>query len=623
MHRARQVVAGVLVAGICLAGLAVADSPPASAAGVTTHAWMARDAVDLVDDPQLRALLEANLGQLEGGAQFPDSGYWNSQFGTEGGDYGEEAHWHRFFDAYATQIAEDESCGDLTDPVGPCAPRIAHLMGAMAHGMGDEVWDWLFEPQAPDRGESYLPPALATFFSTGGLEVQMDICAIDLYGRQTTPDTPPVPATGELAQVFADVGRPDITVSGIEAGKGGMSILRGGEALITPVFADDIAANMPWTSSNLTSAPGGVAFAAAAIAPEYEALWGRLLGEQPATEVSVTYPADGQVGVPATGWERSFQPGSAPGGGGAENRIAAALTYSLPYAPTATGGPDVPEQLPPGAMTLTEVATGDQVAAQPGYPRVVPYGADSGAHMIGFQPAEDLQPCTEYRVDVTSALVDAQGEPVEPRSWTFRTGGCCQDPPDSFTDVGVDHPFAADVAWMAEQCISTGYDDGSFRPSAAVTRQSMSAFLYRLAGSPIVDPPGSDPFDDVSTAHPFATEIAWLASTGVSTGFGDSTFRPAAPVTRQSMSAFLYRLAGEPSFVVPDAARFPDVGTGHPFFAEVEWLAAEGIAVGYGDGSFRPADPVTRQSMSAFMRRFADSPGVSPDLAAVPGWPGV
>ncbi|OWY60457.1 hypothetical protein B7486_69080, partial [cyanobacterium TDX16] len=236
-------------------------------------------AVERVDDPELRALLEANLGQVEGGAQWPDSGYLNRDLGTAGGDYGEEAHWQRYVDAYAEQIRDDDACGDLTDPDGPCADRIAHLMGSLAHGIGDEVWDWLFEPQGPDRGESYLPPGLDQVFSTGGLEVQMDICAISRYGRTSVPDTPPVPGTDAMVDAFAAVGRDDITVSGIEAGKVGMSVLRGAESVIAPIYASDIATNMPWTSANLVTAPGGIDFGAAAIAPQMESMWAALLGE--------------------------------------------------------------------------------------------------------------------------------------------------------------------------------------------------------------------------------------------------------------------------------------------------------------------------------------------------------
>jgi hypothetical protein len=616
------VVALVVLSGTTLV-LGGAVAPPAEAAGVTTHAWMALDAVPLVEDAELQALLEANLGQVEGGAQWPDSGYLNRDLGTPGGDYGEEAHWQRYIDAYAAEIRDDETCGDLTAADGPCAERIAHLMGALAHGIGDEVWDWLFEPQAPDRGESYLPSGLDALFSTSGLEVQMDICAIARYGRTSVPDTPTVPAPEGMVDAFGAVGRDDITVSGIEAGKVGMSVLRGAESVITPIYANDIATNMPWTSENLVTAPGGIDFGAAAIAPQMDRLWQALLGEEPSTEVGVTYPADGQTGVPATGWVRSFLPGSAPDRGGAENRIAATLTYSLPYNADADDTTDLPEQLPDGAMTLTNLATGELVPLQPGSPRAVPYGSEAGERMVGLQPAQDLEPCTEYRVEITQALLDANGDAVDPHAWTFRTGGCCEDPPTTFTDVAATHPFADDITWMAEHCTTTGYEDGTFRPGSGVTRQSMSAFLYRLAGAPIVPPPSTAPFSDVSTTHPFATEIAWMASTGISTGFEDGTYRPARAVTRQSMSAFLYRLAGEPDFTPPAEPRFSDVSGAHPFSAEVEWMAAEDVTTGFDDGTYRPGEVVTRQSMSAFMHRFADGPGVAAELQAVDGWPGV
>ena len=113
------------------------------------------------------------------------------------GDYGEEAHWQRFVDAYIERIKARPDCGLLTDPNGPCAPEIAHLMGVAAHGMGDEVWDWLFEPYGPDLGETYVPPDLAAFIGTGGLEFQMDVMAIVDHGRPTDP-TPAEPSIDDL-----------------------------------------------------------------------------------------------------------------------------------------------------------------------------------------------------------------------------------------------------------------------------------------------------------------------------------------------------------------------------------------------------------------------------------------
>jgi hypothetical protein len=70
----------------------------------------------------------------------------------------------------------------------------------------------------------------------------------------------------------------------------------------------------------------------------------------------------------------------------------------------------------------------------------------------------------------------------------------------------------------------------------------MAAFLYRLADSPAFDPPDTPSFDDVALAHNFFLEIEWLVDAGIASGFPDDTFRPGAAVSRQAMAAFLFRL---------------------------------------------------------------------------------
>jgi hypothetical protein len=42
------------------------------------------------------------------------------------------------------------------------------------------------------------------------------------------------------------------------------------------------------------------------------------------------------------------------------------------------------------------------------------------------------------------------------------------------------------------------------------------------------------------------------------------------------------------------------------FFDEVEWLAEQEITGGFPDGTFRPANVVSRGSMAAFLHRAAD-----------------
>jgi hypothetical protein len=131
----------------------------------------------------------------------------------------------------------------------------------------------------------------------------------------------------------------------------------------------------------------------------------------------------------------------------------------------------------------------------------------------------------------------------------------------------------------------------------------MAAFLYRLMGSP----PTSDTpsgFSDVPQTHLFAREIGWMTGAQVAEGFPDGTFRPTIPVDRPAMAAFLYRLDGSPVGPFPDPG-FTDVDPTHPFFREISWMAQQGITTGHADGRFGVGETVTRESMAAFLQRYA------------------
>ena len=174
--------------------------------------------------------------------------------------------------------------------------------------------------------------------------------------------------------------------------------------------------------------------------------------------------------------------------------------------------------------------------------------------------------------------------------------------PVVLTDIA-GNPFEADIQWMADSGISTGYADGTFRPGANVSRQAMAAFMYRFAGAPAYTPPVTSPFNDVATDSSFYAEICWMADQGISTGYPDGGFHPTANVSRQAMAAFMYRFAGSPAFTPPVTSPFNDVATSSTFYLEVTWMADAAISTGYPDGGFHPAANVSRQAMSAFVHR--------------------
>ncbi|OOP64919.1 hypothetical protein BMF89_01945 [Arthrobacter sp. SRS-W-1-2016] len=177
----------------------------------------------------------------------------------------------------------------------------------------------------------------------------------------------------------------------------------------------------------------------------------------------------------------------------------------------------------------------------------------------------------------------------------------------NFTDVLVVDPFSSDMCWMSSVGISTGYPDGTYKATTPVARDAMAAFMYRLKGSPAYTPPTTSPFTDVAPTDPFYKEISWLSTNGIATGYPDGTYRPLDSVHRDAMAAFLYRLAGSPSYAPPATSAFTDVATTDPFYKEISWLASTGISTGYPDGTFRPGSPVNRDAMAAFMHRYSNA----------------
>jgi len=186
-----------------------------------------------------------------------------------------------------------------------------------------------------------------------------------------------------------------------------------------------------------------------------------------------------------------------------------------------------------------------------------------------------------------------------------------------FADVLSTTQFADEIHWLASQGISTGWKEAdgttTYRPVSPVNRDAMAAFMYRLVGQPAFSPPQYSWFADIPPGTQFYKEINWLAAYGISGGWdegnGQFTYRPLTPVKRDAMAAFLYRLAGKPTFTPPATSPFVDVSTSNQFYKEITWLASMQISSGWDEGngkaSYRPQNSVNRDAMAAFMYRLA------------------
>jgi hypothetical protein len=164
-----------------------------------------------------------------------------------------------------------------------------------------------------------------------------------------------------------------------------------------------------------------------------------------------------------------------------------------------------------------------------------------------------------------------------------------------FTDVTGDVHERAILQLAAAQ-IAGGYEDGTFRPYAPVTRGQMATFLTRALGLPPSSQPA--PYVDIgTTVHAGAIASVWAAE--IASGYDDSTFRPDQVVTRAQMATFLTRALRLASV---ETSPFTDIAdSSHE--SSIRSVAAAGIAGGYSDGTFRPALAVTRGQLATFLTR--------------------
>lgn len=262
-----------------------------------------------------------------------------------------------------------------------------------------------------------------------------------------------------------------------------------------------------------------------------------------------------------------------------------------------------------GALSALMAATGTGVAAgEPVGPDRTPAPEQTIGSVEPGSVAEAREP--QWPVRPSSSPITAQASAGAARLAAANVvppalrTPCTTAP---FPDVPTGHQFCREVSWLVEMELANGYTDGTFRPGAPVSRQAMAGFLFRLL-NPGVDAADCEaaPFTDVPTTSQFCGAISWMVDSGLANGWADGTFRPANPVSRQAAAAFLYRIGVPPQDQVGCAeSPFFDVWVDGDFCGAISWMVGWGITTGNDDGSFRPSTAVSRQAMGAFLFRAA------------------
>ena len=113
-------------------------------------------------------------------------------------------------------------------------------------------------------------------------------------------------------------------------------------------------------------------------------------------------------------------------------------------------------------------------------------------------------------------------------------------PAFAFTDDSeIGEVYADAVKEMTEREILHGFEDGSFRPNANITRGELTAVITRF----VKQFGGTAPFSDVD-GHWAYDNIAMAAAKGWIKGYDDGTFRPNIQITRAETFAMVNRMLG-------------------------------------------------------------------------------
>jgi len=154
-----------------------------------------------------------------------------------------------------------------------------------------------------------------------------------------------------------------------------------------------------------------------------------------------------------------------------------------------------------------------------------------------------------------------------------------------------------------------GYEDGTFRPDGPVTRAEFTAMLARSLGWYASLETSGDGFADAASIPDWADEsIAAAVEAGVIQGYEDGTFRPAALITRSEIAVMIARAAGLTAAEERGSLAFADAASIPSWAAPSVGAAVEaGLIRGRGDNRFAPAANTTRAEAVTLLLRLHDA----------------
>lgn len=193
--------------------------------------------------------------------------------------------------------------------------------------------------------------------------------------------------------------------------------------------------------------------------------------------------------------------------------------------------------------------------------------------------------------------------------WKKREPDAVKNP---FADVNAGDWFYRDVLFSYEKGLMSGMDAAAFAPYANTTRAQIAVIFYRMEGSPAVE--GENSFTDVvrgSGTAWFYDAVTWAQQNGIMSGYGNSSFAPNDPITREQLAAIFYRYAQYKGYDTTQGGmairEFDDYESISDYaMGAMAWAVNTGLVKGDSNLLY-PKGTATRAELAALLHRFAEN----------------
>lgn len=224
-------------------------------------------------------------------------------------------------------------------------------------------------------------------------------------------------------------------------------------------------------------------------------------------------------------------PARGGGGGGGGARPTATPAGGTPTeAPTEepTGAPAGPTATPVAHVEDVVNSHGARLNTEDHYAYIIGYPLEENETLAEVRPEANIT-----RAEVATIFFRLLTDESREKFWTKN---------NSFPDVPYEEWYNNAISTAAAAGIVNGYDDGTFRPNARITRAEFAAIASRFSS---VEYTGEDKFSDIGS-HWSRESVNKAAETGWVNGYDDGTYKPDQPITRAEamtlINRMLYRL---------------------------------------------------------------------------------